>query len=284
MIVFDGRLQDGATVAFDATDRGLTLADGLFETLLAVDGRAFRRAAHLDRLVAGAAALALPIARQRLEADLDLLLSALPPGEAVVRLTVTRGPGARGLRRPDDARPTVIVTSAPWSRDPVMKPVRLVTTAIRRNETSPTARWKTLAYVDGVAALAEAEAKGGDDALFLNSRGDVACTTAANIFAIDGETLLTPQPDDGILEGTTRTLVLEAARGLGIRTKEMSLKPHEFAVAEALFLTNAVRLIAPIVGLDRRRYGGDHPLLGRLADAIGARIAAECGRDPRVGS
>ena len=110
MIVLDGRLHEISVVPFDVSDRGLTLADGLFETLLVVDGRPFRRAAHLERMLAGAAALALPIGRDRLEADLDLLLAALGPGEAVVRLTLTRGPGGRGLTRPANATPTVLVT------------------------------------------------------------------------------------------------------------------------------------------------------------------------------
>jgi branched-chain amino acid aminotransferase len=283
MIVFDGRLHESDTVAFDISDRGLTLADGLFETLLAVDGRAFRRADHLDRMIAGAEALALPIERTRLEDDLDLLLAALPAGEAVVRVTLTRGPSGRGVKRPETARPTVVVSHAPWTSDGVMRPLRLITSSIRRNETSPTSRWKTLAYVDAIAASAEAAAKGADDALFLNMRGDVACAATANVFAVDGDVLLTPQPDDGILAGTMRALVLETAREMGMRTKEMSLTPAEFTATEALFLTNSVRLIAPIVGLDRRRWSGDHPQVGRLAEAIGARITAECGRDPRAG-
>ena len=283
MIVIDGRLEESEKVLFDVSDRGLTLADGLFETMLAVDGRVFRRDAHLDRMIAGAAALAIPIDRARLETDLDLLLGTLPPGEAVVRLTLTRGPGARGARRPDVVRPTVLVSHAAWPKETVMRPLRLVTSTIRRNDTSPTSRHKTLGYVDAGAALAEAEAKGADDALLFNMRGAVACSSTGNVFAIDGDVILTPQPDDGILEGTIRAVVLEAARDLGLRTKEMSLAPLEFAMTEALFLTNSVRLLAPISGLDRRRYPTDHPTVARLADAIGARIAAECGRDPRAG-
>lgn len=283
MIVFDGRLHETTTVAFDVADRGLTLADGLFETMLVVDGRVFRRAAHLERLLGGAAALGLPIARERLEADLDLLLSTVPAGDAVVRLTVTRGPGGRGLRPPEVPRPTVIATTAPWSPDPVMRPVRLATSSIRRNETAPSSRWKTAAYVDAVAALAEAEAKGADDALFLNTRGHIACTTIANLFVVTGDTLVTPRLDDGVLAGTTRALVLDAASAFGLRAREATLTPDELVRAEAIFLTNAVRLVSPVVELDGRRVAGDHPVIGRIAEAIGARIAAECGRDPRAG-
>jgi branched-chain amino acid aminotransferase len=242
----------------------------------------FRRAANLDRMTAGAAALALPIERGRLEADLDLLLGALPAGEAVIRLTLTRGVGARGLARPIDPHPNVFITHTKWSRQPVMRPVRLATSSIRRNETAPSSRWKTLAYVDAIAAMAEAEAVGADDALQLNGRGDVAATTMANVFAVQGDRLVTPPLCDGVLDGTTRAVVLEAARALGVDAREATLAPTDLAAAEAVFLTNSVRLIVPVAALDRHRFAVDHPLPKALLDGLGARIAAECGRDPRA--
>ena len=283
MIVLDGRLHETSVVPFDVSDRGLTLADGLFETLLVVDGRPFRRAAHLERMLAGAAALALPIERDRLEADLDLLLATLGPGTAVVRLTLTRGPGARGLALPAEPRPTVLVTTAPWSPDLVGRPVRLVTSSIRRNETSPTARHKTLAYLDAIAATAEARAAGCDDALFLNTEGRVASTTMANLFAVVDGRLVTPPLGDGVLDGTTRRVVLEVAEAAGLDAVEASLSRADLDRAEAIVLTNAVRLIVPVAGLDGRDLAADHPLIGMLLDGIGARIAADCGRDPRAG-
>lgn len=282
MIVLDGRLHDTSVVPFDVSDRGLTLADGLFETLLVVDGRPFRRSAHLERMLTGAAALALPIGRDRLEADLDLLLATLGPGTAVVRLTLTRGPGARGLALPAEPRPTVLVTAAPWSPDLVGRPVRLATSSIRRNETSPTARHKTLAYLDAIAATAEVRAAGCDDALFLNTEGRVASTTMANLFArIDGR-LVTPPLGDGVLDGTTRRVVLEVAEAAGLDAVEASLSRADLDRAEAIVLTNAVRLIVPAAGLDGRDLAADHPLIAVLLDGIGARIAADCGRDPRA--
>lgn len=282
MIVFDGRLHESGVVPFDVSDRGLTLADGLFETFLAVDGRLFRRAAHLDRMEAGAAALALPIARARLEADLDLMLSTVPTGSFVVRLTVTRGPGARGLAMPAVARPSVLVGAAPWTADPVGRPIRLVTSSIRRNATSPTARFKTLAYLDAITAFAEAQAAGGDDALFLDGAGRVASTTMANLFAVVDGRLLTPAADGAILPGTTRAVVIDAARERGLAVEERDLAPHDLLAAEAVFATNAVRLVAPVVALDGREIVPTSPLPHRLLDDLGARIAAECGRDPRA--
>ena len=282
MIVFDGHLQESRVVAFDVSDRGLLLADGLFETFLVVDGIAFRRTAHLDRMMDGAAALGLTIERARLDHDLDLLLATLGAGTSVVRLTLTRGPGARGLARPADPRPSVLVTATPWSSDLVFRRLRLATTTIRRNETSPTARFKTLAYVDAIAALAEAETRGADDALFLNGAGRVASTTMANLFAVVAGRLVTPPVTDGVLAGTTRGLVLEVAAARGITTEVRSLEVDELFSAEEVFATNAVRLISPVVALDGKPIGTASGRAEMILDEIGARIAAECGREPRA--
>lgn len=283
MIVFDGRLHDGRIVPFDVSDRGLLLADGLFETFLVVDGIAFRRSAHFDRMMAGATALGLVVERARLEHDLDLLLATLGAGTSVVRLTLTRGPGARGLARPADPRPSVLVTAAPWSSDLVFRRLRLATASIRRNQTSPTARFKTLAYVDAIAALAEAEARGADDALFLNGAGRVASTTMANLFAVVDGRLVTPPVEDGVLAGTTRGLVLEVAAARGIATEVRSLSVDELFSADEVFATNAVRLISPVVALDGRPIDEGPGRAAMVLDEIGARIAAACGRDPRAG-
>jgi len=174
------------------------------------------------------------------------------------------------------------VTAAPWSPDLVGRPVRLVTSSIRRNETSPTARHKTLAYLDAIAATAEARAAGCDDALFLNTLSRVASTTMANLFALIDGRLTTPPLGDGVLDGTTRRVVLEEAKAAGIDAGEASLTRADLDRAEAMLLTNAVRLVVPVARLDGRDLAVDHPLIGTLGDAVGARIAADCGRDPRA--
>lgn len=282
MIVLDGRLHEGPTAPFDLSDRGLLLADGLFETMLVVDGRIFRRDAHLDRLAAGAAALSLPIERTRLDTDLDLLLGTLGRGDRVLRLTVTRGGGSRGLALPAEPRPTVLVNAAPWSPALVGRPIRLATAAIRRNASSPAARFKTLAYLDAVVALAEAQRRGADDALFLDPAGRVTSTTMANLFALLDGRLATPRLDDGVLDGTTRRVVLEVAQSLGIATEERSIEAADLPRAEAIFATNSVRLVSPVVALDGAAVSQASDLVTALLDGLGARIAAECGRDPRA--
>jgi branched-chain amino acid aminotransferase len=280
MLWLNGEIHDGPVAPFDLRDRGLLLADGLFETILAVNGVAFLLADHLDRLAASAARLALPLDRAVLETAVAAVVARAEQGTGVVRLTVTRGPGQRGLRVPTEAKPTVLVTIAPWRPDIAFNALRLASVSLRRNEFSPTATLKTLAYLDNVLALEEAAAKDADDALVLNTAGCVASTSMANLFALRAGILVTPPVSDGVLPGVTRKLIVTLAPGLGLAVAERSLAPEELVEAEAVFATNSVRLMSPVTHIDGTPL--PHPLAvaDALSQAIRDAIAQACGLHP----
>jgi branched-chain amino acid aminotransferase/4-amino-4-deoxychorismate lyase len=253
-----------------ADDRGFTLGDGLFETVLARAGELVRADAHLDRLTAGCAALALPPPDRAQAARLmreALAAAGLEGGRAAVRLTLTAGSGGRGLDRPERLAPRLVATAAPAPLPG--GPARLVTARVRRNDQSPAARLKTLAYLDNVLARAEARAAGADEALMLNTKGALACAAAANLFWIEGGRLFTPQLACGALAGTLRAEVLAHAAGLGVTVREVAARPAALATAEAVFLTNALIGVRAVAEIDGRAYA-PHP----LADALAAAVAA----------
>ena len=136
---------------FDLTDRGLLLADGVFDTTRVVSGRIILKQAHRARLVRDAAALGIFVPAAELDA---LAAEAIPPGgSGALRLTVTRGPGARGLAGEASGAPTLMARFSAMELSYPMEPVRLGISSIRRNPTSPTARHKTLSYTDNIMAL-----------------------------------------------------------------------------------------------------------------------------------
>ena len=238
----------------DPGDRGFTLGDGLFETLAAQDGVLRDVDRHLDRLAAGCAALGLP-EPDRSEAK-RLMLAALPDatGRWAVRLTLTAGSGGRGLDRPAHLRPTMIATAAP--APPTAGPARLITATVRRNETSPGSRLKTLSYLDNVLARREARAAGADEAVMLNTRGHVACAAAGNLFWIAGGELFTPSLACGVLAGITREDVIVAARGLGVAVQEVVAGPEALAAADAVLITNSLIGVRAVATLDGRGLRG----------------------------
>ncbi|MEJ1157789.1 aminotransferase class IV [Prosthecomicrobium sp. N25] len=283
MPILNGRRVDGPTAPFDLSDRGLLLGDGLFDTLVAFGGHAWRGEAHLERLAAGAAQLAIPVARATLEETLAAVL-AEAPAAATVRLTLTRGPGPRGLKPPDAPTPTLLATAAPWSPAIVFRPVRLALAEARRNDRSPTSRLKTLGYLDPVLATAAAAARGFDDALFLDTADRVACATMANVFAVHGRVLTTPPVSDGILPGVARAAVLEAAPALGLAPREASLALADLAEADEVFLTNSVRLVLPVTAIEDRPVPGAarSPVARAVLAALLDDIRRATGADPGV--
>lgn len=249
-------------------DRGLTLGDGLFETLLAKDGRLAAPDPHLARLAAGCDALGLPTPDP--VRALDVMARALDEaglnqGRAAVRLTLTAGSGGRGLDRPQRLAPRMFATAAPSPRPAT--PARLALAQVRRNAASPASRLKTLAYLDNVLARREAQAAGADEALMLNTDGELACAAAANLFWIREGRLHTPALECGVLAGIMRAAVIAEAGRLGVEVVEDRAGAEVLAAADAVFLTNSLIGVRPAASLDGRLLGAS-PLVGRLSEAV----------------
>jgi branched-chain amino acid aminotransferase len=184
IIWLNGRLLEAAEARIDPSDRGLLLGDGVFETMRATGGRVPLLNRHLARLETGARLLDLPIveAMADLVAAIAETLAANGRLDGAVRLTLTRGPGGRGLALPAAPIPTLMLVTAPLP--PPRPPARLVVAAgTRRNQHSPLARIKALGYLDAILALQEASAAGADDALLLNTADRLASATRPICFS-----------------------------------------------------------------------------------------------------
>lgn len=276
MFWYDDAVRDEPRQAFDLRDRGLLLGDGVFETIAILNRLPFQIEAHLARLQAGAAKLGIPFTLARAIRAIDELAAAYDRPDAVLRLTVTHGPSDRGLARPGTPRPTVFASISPWTPPRAADPVRLVTASIRRNETSPSSRHKTLNYLDQIAALEEAVGQGGDDALLLNMAGRPACASAANLFALRGTTLLTPRLEEGALPGTIRRSLIAAAPMLGLQAKETVLSRADLLGADCVFLTNSVRLIRQVRMIDGKTYADRSRYPDMIVDWLWSEMEREC--------
>jgi len=241
-------------------DRGLTLGDGLFETVLAVGRDLVLWNEHVARLQRGSVALGLPTPApdELLTAARTALEEAgLKDARAAVRLTWTAGSGGRGLDRPAPMTGRLYAVAAPAPESDQM--ARLAMATIRRNPASPTSRFKTLSYVDNVLARAEARAAGADEALLLNTSGELACAAAANLFWAEGEALYTPRLDCGVLDGVVRDMIVGQAGVAEVRAWPACLER-----ATAVYLTNSLIGVREAVSLDARPLSRDGVMLARL--------------------
>jgi branched-chain amino acid aminotransferase len=261
--------------AFDSRDRGLTLGDGLFETMLWTGSsiRLFER--HMARLLDGCAGLELsaPPAPGAVLAAIDQVLEAnrLSQSLASVRLTWSRGVGARGLTVPaPQPSATLMITASAFVPD--TSPVTLGLVDISRPAANPSARYKTLSYVDQVMALAQAQAGGCTDAVMTGRDGRVACASAASLvlFTADGSAV-TPPVADGALPGTIRGYLIE----LGL-LEESPVTITDVEAGRAMATTNALHGVRPVASFCRPHSAGpvttsfqlDHPALRQMKDAV----------------
>jgi len=240
-------------------DRGFLLGDGLFETVLFKAGRPVLWEAHMARLTRGCLAIGLPPPdARRLEAEARRAVAdrRLGSARAAVRLTWTAGSGGRGLGRPEPPTPRLVASAAASPRPD--GPATVVVSKIRRNARSPSARLKSLGYLDNVLARREAEAAGADEALMLNTAGHAASAAAANLFWITDGRLHTPSLACGVLDGIMRAQVMAAAP-----VEEVRASLDTLLQAEAAFLTNSligIRTIRLLAG----RFLQPHPIIGQL--------------------
>ena len=277
MLWLDGTMHAETRHGFDFADRGLLLADGLFETLPAFLGRPLFAEAHLDRLMAGAQRLGFTPDRTVLSRALtDIAAADAAPG--AIRLTVTRGSGPRGLIPPVPAAPLIFATRAPLSPTLAYGEARLATSTIRRNPTSPSASLKTLAYLDNVMAFREAREAGADDALMRDTDGALACTSMGNLFLLRDGMLVTPPLDGAVLPGITRALILACATEQGITCREARIAPEDLTTADAAFMTNSLRFMTRVTTIDGIALAHrNDAALGLLAKALSARVHGASG-------
>ncbi len=259
----DGRLV-GDAPSVRATDHGLTVGDGVFETCKVVDGRPFALTRHLARLARSAAGLGLAVP------DLDLVRSGiaavlaeahLPFGR--LRVTMTGGPGPLGSDRADVA-PTYLVLASPLPRPAPTAAVAVVPWV--RNERSAVAGLKTTSYAENVVALAFARQRGAGEALFANTREDLCEGTGSNVLlALDGQ-LVTPALSSGALAGITRELLLEWGHREGLPIDERAVGMAELARASEVALLSSTRDVQPVHAVDGRALAAPGPLVAAAAD------------------
>jgi branched-chain amino acid aminotransferase len=262
-IWLNGALRDDeATVS--PLDHGLTTGDGVFETIKIVDGRPFAVTRHLERLVRSAVGLGLPEPDvAQFEEGIAAVVKAdpdIPFGR--LRITYTGGVSPLSSDR-GTSGPTMLVATQAINRPGATSAI--VTVPWVRNERSAVSGLKTTSYAENVRALAYAKERGGSEAIFANTIGNLCEGTGSNIFCVyDGE-LVTPTLESGALAGVTRALVLEWYGGV-----ERDVPLGHLHEAEEVFLTSTTRDIQAIHRVD----GRDLPAPGAITAQV-AKIFTE---------
>jgi branched-chain amino acid aminotransferase len=266
----DGELLPADTATVSVFDHGLTVGDGVFETLKAVDGVPFAARRHLERLHRSAAGLGLriPWSDDELRAAMAAVLAAGAAAPlARVRITVTGGPAPLGSER-GDGPATVVVAAGPLL--PPEAGTRVCTVPWPRNERSAVAGLKTTSYAENVVALAHARERGCTEALYATTTGLLCEGTGSNVFVVHEGRLVTPTLATGCLAGVTRALVLEVTDA-----EEVDVPVAALGEAGEVFLTSTGRDVQAVRQLDGRDLGAPGARTSAAAEAFAALAATD---------
>ncbi|MEU5086737.1 aminodeoxychorismate lyase [Streptomyces sp. NPDC021356] len=248
-IWLDGGLRDTESARVSALDHGLTVGDGVFETVKATGGKTFALTRHLDRLTRSARGLGLPDPdHDEIRRACAAVLDANPAPLGRLRITYTGGDGPLGSDRGEHGT-TLVVALGATTRRP--ESTAAVTVPWTRNERGALTGLKTTSYAENVVALARAREHGASEALFGNTAGRLCEGTGSNVFVVlDGE-IHTPPLASGCLAGITRALAIEWT---GAQETDLPLDVLERA--EEVFLTSTLRDVQAVHRVDERALPG----------------------------
>lgn len=227
-----------------ADDRGLALADGVFETLRVANGAVCCARLHRERMALGLQRLGFTdpfsLAERAFTESMQWLCSSSDAHqEGVLRLSITRGSGPRGYA-PGAAHPRIMARFSdglPGRLAPAVMQVATVTWP----DQPALAGHKLLARTEQVLAAIEAEQLGVNDVVMTDINGHWLSSYMGNIFLRIQSTLLTPSLDRAGIAGTRRRAVIEHWAGVyGFEVNVCTIGPDHIAAADEMFITNSV--------------------------------------------
>jgi len=255
-----------------AADHGVTVGDGVFETMKVTGGRPFALTRHLRRLTRSATGLGLPApeedtVREGVEAVLG---SGTPIDFGRLRVVVTGGIGPLGSDRGEGRLGYLVLATAVPRPGPA---TAVCVVPWTRNEGSAVAGLKTTSYAENVVALAYASARGAGEALMTNTRGELCEGTGSNVvLGLAGE-LVTPPLSSGCLAGITSELLLEWGAEDGLPVRERVLTLDDLHSADEVMITSSTRDVQPVARVDDRALAAPGPLATRASEMFRKRAA-----------
>ena len=258
----NGKLLPREKAKISVLDYGFLFGYGLYETVRAYEGTAFRLDSHLARLKFSGDRLGILIHTALIREAVKDVIKANNFHQTRLRICVSIGEGTISPDLASCIQPTIAILAAdyiPPGPDKYRQGYKVVLSAIRRNSHSPVTYLKSANTMENMLARQEAKAAGANEAFFLNGRGYLTEAAGSNLFLVKDSVLKTPRYESGILPGVTRVVVFELAAQLGIKVKEVNFRLAELLQADEVFITNSLIEIGPVTVLDGKPIGNGKP-------------------------
>jgi branched-chain amino acid aminotransferase len=256
---YNGNLVQREQAAPSIASHSLHLGIGVFDGIMAYwNGDHYyihRLAAHLDRLCHSSQHMGLEFSwsTAELAAGIEALLAELPARTYYLRPIVYRS--IAQLNFSDEMPVDVTVLAVAIDRD-IMKPLTCHISPYERvSGRAIPITWKLCGtYLNSYLSRRTAEQQGFNDALLLDQEGKITEASAANLFLLEGDRLVTPALTPNIFPGITRATLLDIAQVLGIEVVERDIRPEELAKFDGAFLAATMIELKPLAAIDPHSY------------------------------
>lgn len=268
IVWFNGMLMPDDEVALSPFDLGVANGLGVFETLMAYEGSTPTFDRHYERLKTSAAVmdLAVPVAAELADA-IQGVIKANELEDERARVRITLGTGSRPMQSSDDScdiQDYIFITAVPQPERTDI--AELILVPMRCNERSATSGLKSTSYANYLLAYRHARKEGADEAVMMNTMGQLCECSMANLFVVKDGCVFTPPLSSGCLPGVTRGLVMELCQREGIPVEEVELTEDVLFISEEIFITSSGREVQAAKMVDTS-LTGPGPITQRLADA-----------------
>lgn len=233
---------------------------GIFETILISNGKPLFLRQHLKRMSESAGSFRLTMPQEEL---IIKWTSDLLRGKAIItgRLKITLLGEEKIVGENTLRTNTLLAVQAGSHYQPEMylAGVEIGLLSLIKNERSILVRHKTLNYMENMLAREQAREQGWFEGLFLNNQGRVCEGTVSNVFVVKDKIIKTPGPEEGLLPGVTRQLIINLAEENNIPCEETCITPEDLAAAEEVFLTNSLMGVMPVCRVQGTKVGAGNP-------------------------
>jgi branched-chain amino acid aminotransferase len=249
IICLNGKFVAESQAKISVFDHGLLYGDGVFDTILAVNGQIFWLDEHIDRLLDGCERIRLqiPWKKQELIALATETFQRNGGDTGRIRITITRGEGGIPIHDSPNCKPNLIIFSTQLEFYPQFLYEKGIKLAITRHQ-RVYPRVKSLSFIPSVLGYLEGLEIGADEALFVNQDGNILEGSTFNIFVVNDGRIRTPQ--DQILVGITRNKVIELSFRIGLKVEEANIPLMDALSADEVFLTGTTKKILPVSHID----------------------------------
>ena len=268
-LLHNGEIRDTREPLLSPGQVGFMNGWGVFSTLRVSSGVLFAYERHYERMKHDATLMHVPfeLSSDELHRALLKLVEANHALDATLRVSVIRNKGGL-FESPDLTRDADLVAFTAdlraWGAG-----VKLGYMPHGRHGASHFAGVKVASWGQNLTWYEEAHERGFDEFLLLNEHGQISECTSANIFAIEGDSVVTPPlSSSGCLPGVTRALLLEEINVPGLKVSERELTPSDIEASDQVFITSTTRDLVPVLEIDGAPLAQDHRKLNALKQAF----------------